>query len=547
MKSSRRILEPPALQLVEEAVHLLRGAPAWTLAVYYLGAVPFVLGLLFFWAHTTWFQPADAEVAWGALGLVVLFGAMKAMQAEFCARLLAQRMGGEMPAWSWARLGRVAIAQMRLQPWTLLVSFFALIVTLPFGWVYAYGQSLTVIGNDERLHHEAATQAKLWPSQNHIGLMMISLLALAAWINLAAAFFLIPWLANRLLGIENIFGFSGWGFFNTTFLASVTALTWLAIDPLVKAFYVLRVFHGRSRRTGEDLRVELQLAQRTRGTTARIAAVVAVAALLWLPRVDLRAAEAANPPSAAVQPAQLDQAIEGVLAGPEFRWRIRPPPGKEAKTPEGPIKRFVRQGVETIQEMFRAVGRAIKRVTDWIDEKLKGDQAPREKSASGGAGAVQFVQILLYLFIAVAVVLIGWVIWLIVRSARANVVPVLAARAVSGAVPDLRDENVQAAQLPADGWLALAREQAALGEWRLALRALYLATLARLAAEGLISLAKFKTNLDYEREVRRRALSREEVTAAFARRRREFEDVWYGRAEAAETNVRQWLTELEGR
>jgi hypothetical protein len=137
------------------------------------------------------------------------------------------------------------------------------------------------------------------------------------------------------------------------------------------------------------------------------------------------------------------------------------------------------------------------------------------------------------------------VIWLIMRSAKANVAPVLAARAVTATAPDLRDENVQAAQLPVDGWLALAREQAARGEWRLALRAVYLATLARLAAEGFISLAKFKTNMDYEREVRRRALSREEISAAFSLRRREFEDVWYGRAEPAEANVRAWMAEME--
>jgi len=82
-------------------------------------------------------------------------------------------------------------------------------------------------------------------------------------------------------------------------------------------------------------------------------------------------------------------------------------------------------------------------------------------------------------------------------------------------------------------------------EWRLALRALYLATLAGLAADGLISLAKFKTNLDYERELRRRALTRHELVARFAARRKMFEDVWYGHAAPVEPAVRGWLAELE--
>ena len=66
-----------------------------------------------------------------------------------------------------------------------------------------------------------------------------------------------------------------------------------------------------------------------------------------------------------------------------------------------------------------------------------------------------------------------------------------------------------------------------------------------MAAEGLLSLAKFKTNLDYERELRRRALSREEIVTRFTARRRGFEDVWYGREEPAEPAVRAWMAELE--
>ena len=552
MKPARRLLEPSAMQLVEEAVHLLRGAPTATLAIYYAGAVPFVLGLLFFWAYATWFQPSGEQVAWCALGLVALFLAMKAAQAEFCARLMAGRLGAPAPAWSWRRFGDVARAQLRLQPWALLVSLPASLLTLPLGWVYAYAQNLVVIGDAERLHDDAVAQARLWPAQNHRGLLTISLLAFGVWVNLGAAFWLVPWLANKLLGVENIFGFSGWWFLNTTFLASVTALTWLAIDPLVKAFYVLRVFHGRARRTGEDVRVELQLARRTAGGL-RVAALIAL--LLAMMRPGMFAAEDAGRSvpqprvgttnTGSVQPAQLDRAIEEVLAGPEFRWRLRPVPGQEAKAADGPVKRFVRQGVDLLVEMARSVGRAIGKVVDWFAKHFRDSPSTREAVKTGATTGVELVRILLYVFIGLAVLLILWVVWLMVRNARREGSRVLTAQAVTAAAPDLRDENVHAAQLPVDGWLALAREHAERGEWRLALRALYLATLARLAAEGLISLAQFKTNLDYEREVRRRALSRQELVAHFARRRREFEDVWYGRAEPGESNIRAWLVELE--
>ncbi|MSU47481.1 MAG: hypothetical protein EXS37_00030 [Opitutus sp.] len=544
MKASRRILEPSGLELIEEAVHLLRSAPAATLAIYYAGAVPFVLGLLFFWAHTTWFQPSLAQVAWSALGLVGLFATMKATQAEFCGRLLAARLGAPEPEWSWRRFGRVMLAQLRLQSWTLPALPIAVLLTVPFGWLYAYGQNLVVLGDEPDLHDEAVAQAKLWPGQNHVGLLVISILAVVVWVNLGAAFLAVPWLPNRLLGIENIFGVSGWWFFNSTFVASVTVLTWLALDPLVKAFYTLRVFHGRARRSGEDVRVELQLARRS-GAAWRAAASVVV--LLALPLVAVRAADSPRVPPAAVQPAQLDRTIEDVLSGPDFRWRLRPAVREAARAEDGPVKQFVRQGFDLLAEALRSVGRMGKSAYDWLERHFTGGQEePAKSRVNGGAIALSVLRFLLYAFIAVAVVLLLWVIWLMARQAARHRAPVLAAQAVAVAAPDLRDENVQAAQLPADGWIALAREQAARGAWRLALRALYLATLARLAAEGLVSLANFKTNLDYEREVRRRALSRAEIVAGFAARRREFEDVWYGRAEPGEGQVRAWMAELEG-
>jgi hypothetical protein len=148
--------------------------------------------------------------------------------------------------------------------------------------------------------------------------------------------------------------------------------------------------------------------------------------------------------------------------------------------------------------------------------------------------------------IAVVVVVLGYVIWLAWRQGRRTATAAATVQAAVVAQPDLRDENVQAAQLPADGWLALAHEQMARGDWRLALRALYLGSLARLGSEGLLTLARFKTNQDYERELRRRALNRTALHGWFRGRRHEFEAVWYGRAQPGEAQVRAWLAELEG-
>jgi hypothetical protein len=66
------------------------------------------------------------------------------------------------------------------------------------------------------------------------------------------------------------------------------------------------------------------------------------------------------------------------------------------------------------------------------------------------------------------------------------------------------------------------------GELRLALRAFYLATLAYLAGQELITIAKYKSDREYELELRRRSHTQPHLSGAFAENRAFFESVWYG-------------------
>src|SRR5262249_59201462 len=78
-----------ALELLEEATHLLRGAPPGTLATYYTGAAPFVLGLLYFWADMSRSPFAAQHLASASLALGLLFLWMKFWQALFLRKVRA--------------------------------------------------------------------------------------------------------------------------------------------------------------------------------------------------------------------------------------------------------------------------------------------------------------------------------------------------------------------------------------------------------------------------------------------------------------------------
>jgi hypothetical protein len=549
--------QPGAVELIEEAVQLLRGAPASAWACYLAGVTPWLLGLAWFWASASWFAPRPAEILWRALGLAALFLWLKVWQAVFCARLRARRLGQAAPAASARGLARIAARQARVQGWTVPVLPVAGLLTVPAGVAWMFFENATALAATEdapgdTLAGRALREAKRWPGPGHLALVLFSGLWLCAWVNVASTFYVVPWLARTLLGVDNLFALSGWSALNSTFLALVTALTWVAVDPLVKAYHVLRTFYGEARLTGEDLRLEIP--RRAPGAGGRAGRAVVVALAVWVMGAGLaesggglRAEAVAGAPTAAT-PAEVDAALDAALREREFVWRLEPLPMPEAETGEdGPIKAFVRAGVEWLKQIVRDISDLFERLKDWLDglfgEKKESPKKAERERGSGDYSAI--LRVMLYSLLALCALALAWIVWTGWKQQRRPAPRVLAAVSAVAVPPDLNDEKLEASRLPSDEWLALAREQMARGEWRLALRALYLATLAGLGAQGLVTLARAKTNLDYERELGRRAAGRAELVGGFRARRLAFERVWYGRDVAGEPEVRAWLGELE--
>ncbi|WP_221033060.1 hypothetical protein [Actomonas aquatica] len=536
--------------MVEEALHLLRQAPAGWWVLYLAGVVPWLTGLLWVWSRWVWLKPTAGEQAWLALLLVGLFFWLKGMQSECAARLLALRHGRPAEPWSWRRWTRRAQAQFRLQAWGLVVLPAMAALTLPFGWVMAYYQSATVLGDAENLDGESRARAMDWPGQNHLGLLWVSLGSLIVWVNLATCFYLLPWLANRLLGIENLFATRGILLLNSTFLLVVTMLAWMAVDPLIKAFYTLRIFYGQSRREASDLRVELRTLL-AGSRAARVVSVAFVALVLAGSGIGSNPARAAEGDASRmdVSEAEVQAAIDRALQQTDFKWNLQPlPPPPDELAEKGWMQDMAESARDAAVALRDSIRRTWRRVTDWLDSWTKPDNAPvvqeRPTRVRDDDGGGSWLTPFLYIVLFGIVLLLGWLVWLAVKRGRMQVVPEVMAAPSEAAVPDLRDERVHAAQLPWDRWLQLARECMDRGEWRLAWRALFLAQLARLAAEDWLRLDPAKTNLTYERELARNVPHDPAVVTGFRGRRQGFERVWYGRAEAGVDEAEQWWTEL---
>ena len=89
MSKKSRQQDKGAIEIIEEGIHLLRLSPARPLAMYYIGSMPFILGLLYFWADMSRNAFAQEHCAAASFGLALLFIWMKCWHAMFASNIKA--------------------------------------------------------------------------------------------------------------------------------------------------------------------------------------------------------------------------------------------------------------------------------------------------------------------------------------------------------------------------------------------------------------------------------------------------------------------------
>jgi hypothetical protein len=523
---------PGALQILDDATHLLRRAGAAPLLAFQAGSIPFVLGFVYFWTDMRtsafgWEQAGTSSAA--VAGLYVWMKCWQAVGARWLrARLAGDGPGAGAPP-AAPGMVRTCVTQAAWQPLSLFALPAAALLTAPYGWVYAFFQGVTVTGESAR----ARRHAMLWPGQNHVLIAVLSLFGFVVFVNVATAVLLAPALLKSLLGVETVFSRSPWwAMVNSTFFLIAAGITYLVVAPLSRTAYVLRAFHADSLRSGEDLRLDLRRLSRP----ARRAAAILLALAAGIsagnagagPATGWDAAPAAGAaprgagvPGARVAPAELERAIAEVIGRREFRWRLprEEPPASERSV----VLRFLDNVTDTIAGWIRSAAEAVGRLVRWLAERF----APRGDLDLPWIGArrdyTTMVQWLLGGLLLLAGGLAGLALWRARRRRRGRVQAAVAI--VPAALPEHESEADRAAP---DDWLARAQELLDRGDLRQAVRAIYLSVLSYLARSGLIGLARHKSNHEYLAEVARRARARPEAAALFSEAVSVFDKTWYG-------------------
>ena len=540
-KKPQRELSKAALELIEEATHLLRLLPLNYFASYYIGTLPFILGFLYFWADMSRNAFANEHVVEGSLIVALLFLWMKCWHVVFTNQLRRYIAHEPNTAWTIRRILRVIIIQATIQPSGLFILPLALLAAIPFGWSYAFYQNVTAFGNGEtastrEVFKKSWHHAKLSPRQNHIMLSIMSIFGFFVFLNLSLIIFLIPQLSNTFLGIETVFTRAGVSMFNTSFLAVTCSIVYVLLDPLVKAIYVVRCFYGESRSTGEDLKIALKSFQPARN----IATLSLIAVLFITGGITGKTAFAADiayehqTQKYTISPKEMEKSIKSILNKPEYSWKM-PRQTPAEKEEEGIITSFVNKVIDTISGWLTAIKNWIVKIFAWIGEKLgKLFKVEKKHTPLPGEWTNVLLYILTMLFISILILTI-WRVWKTKKGRKAEAIV-----AVESGIPDITDERLTADELPTKRWLELARTFVEEGNMRLALRALYFASLSHLSHHELITLALFKSNRDYERELVRKAYFKPELVGAFSQNMKIFEQIWYGMHEVTSEAVERF-------
>jgi hypothetical protein len=198
--------------------------------------------------------------------------------------------------------------------------------------------------------------------------------------------------------------------------------------------------------------------------------------------------------------------------------------------------------IETLRRWAKAVVRWVADAVNWLRETIFRRSARTQEGGTGGTDWIASLQGLIFVLLILAACAVAILFY---RTWRRRGSPKEIASEAVAPVPDVADESVTASQLPEDDWLRLARELMGKGDLRLALRAFYLAGLAHLAQREMIRVAKFKSNRDYEQELRRRARALPELQAAFAENVGIFDRAWYGLHDVSPEGLQRFQINLD--
>jgi hypothetical protein len=554
------------VDLIEEAIHLLRRSSIETYALFLIAIAPFVLCFFQFCSEMSYSEFAGMNLPGFASILAISYLWMKAVQHLAC-RQLVRVYTGEFPnRRNFGSILRSCIHQAAIHPVGLFAKpmaalasipgflTFVPLLMLPASIIFSFFQNASIVITGER-----GDFAKCWCLSVHRGRAAASLLFLSLFLriviflNAYVTIGVLPYLVKALFGVDTFLSRDFRWLISFSYVVGIALISYFVLDLLSKAIQVIEVCRSEAQTTGRDLQrslVSLTAAKRERRAASNAGSLLLF--LLWLTipmraegcgfqlhhpagyQILLASLKSVPPPSEAdrIPDSELNDRIDRELSGSEYNWRK--PQHHLVAGEKNWVQDFGAWITKSLVKLNKAINRLFEAIAKWWKSLFPNPGEPTRFPAAGGAPD-WINQLLLYAIICGLIITVALIVVRILsRSKQRRLVPIGPPTAVT---PNLESETTVADELPEDEWILLSRRKLEEGEPRLALRALFLAVLSLLGARRLIIVRQSKSNSDYEAELRRRRSA--ELTELFRGNRRLFERCWYGDHPVTDAEIEQ--------
>ena len=537
-----------ALEALERGFALFKSTFAWEAWRYFSGAAPLVVCLIVMWVANGQIRLSDGALLAEAGLLTGLYLLRTWSVASYMQRVRERAFGVRRPAPEGASAQLAAMG--RLLAWKIVLSSAALVGLTTFAgatWCYSACQFASLeAGEDGSKRHTLggclALSSQWFGGGLLLFLMMLPLWS-AVWLNGLIVTLIVPQLLHSIFGVNTLLS-TPMGMFalsrSSAFWLSLFAGAWLALDPIVKCSFVVVFQHLQSRREGDDLRGLLAslprehqkkaqlIASTAPGTRVATGALVVFAAIL-AGTSPMAAARAALPQSSAettaytpreAQIQKLQRALDQESRRAIYRWH-------DAEHPSPPT--WFDKLLDKIQKRTE---RAWKALVNFFRKLWPRGLNLSPGNGKGGGWKLKDVRLWITL---IAILTIGTGVVLFWLRRRREGGEQISIPMTIAPLPDLGDSAV-ASERSEDEWFALADRLEGEGEFRLALRSVYLGLLSGLAQREWLTIRRDSTNREYLNEFTRRwrrrpqaALERRiEIPERLRGSLRQFDRVWYG-------------------
>ncbi|MGZ3459888.1 MAG: DUF4129 domain-containing protein [Archangium sp.] len=437
-------------------------------------------------------------LAWLARGL------FQGAACHHVQELLLGQGPGEPTAWASLRAA-LARAPSLLCAVAYLFTFNLLTLGVSLGLAFFFlsahlvGYAATLQGKGSPLGLYGLCSRMLGPARASVtGVRILLLAQLLVLVNLHLGANTLLFVGRKLLGIDLTFAERFTSVDNGAWVVFLAAVTFTLFEPLRAATSTLLLVDGRVRQEGLDMLAAVQ--QLPTRKTALVLLALLGTCLVATPARAQRVEEQQTDARAAQARAR------DILSRPEFQV-----PEPEAPKPEGAPS----------EETQGSWQRFLEWLGKWLDKLFHTEAPSRTPNPSGTSGLGAANLLVVVLIAAVLVVLVLVLLRALGKDKQAEGQQLEVSTQDAAA---LAAEPMNALARPPEGWAQLADELAARGEYREAVRSLYLALLSRLHREGVIHYDTTLSNWDYLSQFR----GRREWRPSFRELTLRFDFAWYG-------------------